>query len=222
MGDKHAVGIDIIILADGVLHILEQHLAVFAAVLFADDHRAAVVVLHLDRGTQGKRVRAQHGDHGTAAARVHEIESLKHERSVRFLDHRAELFIDLFRGQTCVAHLRRLDREQSGAGRKVAGIHRIDSVGEFRRRQLAALVGDAKLGAEADMDDIVALFDIGSEKFDILADADRRGMRQLLGLVKDVVELLGSDVHPVLIALSADHDMQRHHDDPVAFFQFFV
>ena len=54
MGDEHTIRINIIILIDGVLHILEQNLIIFTTVLFAYAHRTAVIVVDFDRGLEAQ------------------------------------------------------------------------------------------------------------------------------------------------------------------------
>ena len=83
-------------------------------------------------------------------------------------------------------------------------------------------MGHAQLGAEAEMHHVAALIDELLEEIGILTDTARGGMRQLLCLIKDLIQLFGGDVHPVLIAFTADDDMQRDGSNAVALFQILV
>lgn len=145
MGNERAVGVDVVIAGKGVLHILDEHLAVLAAVLLADGHRAAVVVQHLDRGLQAEHVRPQHRYRRAAAAGVHEVEPIEHKGRVGQRYHRLKPLGDLDRREPLIAQLARLDHQQSGTGRQVLRIHDLHPTVQLLGRQRRAAVGDGEL-----------------------------------------------------------------------------
>ena len=88
-----------------------------------------------------------------------------------------QLLRDLRSGQALVPELSTLEGQESPAGGELAAIYHMDAVGclHFRGGQEGVLTGAGEVGADVDMDDVIALVqDGGKEIFEFLRAYRRR------------------------------------------------
>ena len=83
----------------------------------------------------------------------------------------------------------------------------------------AVLVGGAEGGAQAEVDDLKALFHQGTEKFHVLADADGGGFGQDLPLPVGAEQVVGGDVYAVGVLPVLQNDMVGVVVELIALFQ---
>ena len=126
---------------------------------------------------------------------------------------------DFVRRQSLFNHLSGGDYQKAGAGGEIAAVNHMN-MAQFFRSQAAVLMGAGEGASQVDVDDIVSLFHPWKKVVPVFVHVDGGRFGKQFFLIVDVVDLIGRDVHIILVFLSVQEDVERKILNVIALFQF--
>ena len=177
-----------------------------AAAEFFIDHQLAA--LHLQTGLEVEQVRAQRGHGGAAPALPHKLQRVQNKAGVHLLRQALQVRGDIGGAHPLVAALRALNGQQADAGGEHPAVHHIHPL-QLLTYDPGVIEGAGKLGADVQMDDLIALGKNGGEKVLNLLKAGGGGFGKGAVLPVTPVHIGRREVGAVQKAFVAQKDGER-------------
>ena len=216
MGDEDPAQVQIVPVGQPVGDIGLQAVGKAAAILFPHAHLA---VPDLDAGLELQQIGPQHRRRRAPAALLEVLELFENKAGVHPAGHGPERLDDLPGRNPGLGQLRGPEHHQAVAGGEIAAVHHIDVV-ELLSGQHRVLIAGGKLCADVDVDHRVIVPGVPGEDGLIARGVDRRRHRQAAALGHVGIDVLGLNVHAVVVVPAVHGHRQRHQLDliPLALF----